>query len=133
MTAFAYALEQALAAVQWNRSELSRRLGRSTSTVNDWFRETYRPSRSVLSELARVLPEEQFASIVIAHLNDERPPEAADLVAISSQSPRLREDEAEYAALPTELRELVNWLGRRALTSHALRQSLEATRDLLRG
>lgn len=79
--------------------------GVDRTLLNRYISGDVRPSREVLEKLCRALPEElDRAEIVCAHLRDETPPSAEELIQIvnlvTDPDLRMREDSGQWAGHP---------------------------------
>jgi len=133
MTRFTAHLNALLSHHGWTKSELARRLNRSPSSLHPYLHGDYRPTRELLRDLFRAIELESFLPLLIAHLRDETPDAAQSDLLITPNTARVSEaTEDVLSTLPSDVREDIIFLARRAEKSAAIRQMLSGNASVLR-
>lgn len=138
MSHFSTELQLLLESMPGSRAGFAGRVSIAPSTFHNYFHGSAPPTVDDLEKICSILEHSQRAQLAIAHLRDQTPPSAADLVRVVNliNEPRVREEtEAEYATikLPAAVRRNFEFLMRRAVDSAAVRDSVAATVKLMRG
>lgn len=117
-----------------SRALFAERIGLASSSLHNLVHAKARPDAEALETLCIGLDQPQRARLVIAHLRDEIPPSATDLVRIVSLVGRTHEappDEPK-ARLPKSVRADFDYLERMAVKHPEVVASIQSTVRILR-
>lgn len=137
MSFFAIALKVALERRELAQVRVAELAGINPSLFSRYLAGNVRPSQEVLERICQAFPEPiDRAEIVIAHLKDETPPSAHELVQITSLvGGSVQEQPTSYIEIPIPkaAREDFEYLMRRSQAHPEVIEWIAATVDVLKG
>jgi transcriptional regulator with XRE-family HTH domain len=135
MSKFSTRLQIVLERLNLSQSEVAKRAGMQPSLLNGYYKGIHRPAPDVLEKLCSVFDQQERAEIIIAHLQDEIPPSAQDLIRVVNliKSPRIEETSDQITLdLPRKVRRDVEFL-LKSMDQPSVSDWIQATVKVLRG
>lgn len=138
MSYFSTELQRTLEKRSGSRAAFAQSAGIAASTFHNLYHGENSPTVSELEKICLQMERAERAQLVMAHLRDQVPASARELVRIVSlvDDPAAREEAArDYSdiKLPTKLREDFEFLMRSAVQHPAVGESIASTAKILRG
>lgn len=117
---------------------MAKRAEMQPSLFNGYYNGSHRPSLEGLEKICRVFDKPERAALAAAHLRDELPSSAADLVRIVNlvESPRTEEESGEAYSktkLPKKVMKDFEFLMQQAENDAGVIAWIKSTVDVLRG
>jgi hypothetical protein len=121
----------------FSRAMISERIDIPASTLHGLYHGMAKPNVDDLEKLSSILEPSDRVELVTAHLRDETPASAADLIRIVSliDTPKVKEEPAEYGAvkLPKKVREDFEFLMRMAQKDQRVVESIRSDVRMIKG
>ena len=135
MGVFATELQNILEELGMTQSEFSEASGIVQSQVSRYVKGTVRPEPGALEKLCSTLESKHRARLAAAHLSDELPESARDLIQIVIATGKVEDDASiNYRAkMPKHLREVFDFFEREALQDKQVADWLIGTYRMLKG
>ena len=137
MSLFSNTLQIILERVPGSRSAFAERCGIPNSTMHTYLHGTAIPAVEALEKLCLALEPPDRAELVIAHLRDQTPPSAQDLIRIVALIGAVEEspapDDYRQIKLPKRVRDDFENLMRRAMNDKRVVDWISGFVDLLEG
>lgn len=136
MSKFSTQLQVVLERLKISQREAAKEMGIPASLFHRYYRGTFRPKPEVLEKICRILNDPERAELVVAHLRDETPESARDLVRIMNLFADARiEGEPDYAYrvdLPEATRQAFDLLMTLARDDQDVADWIKGTAKILR-